>query len=766
MVEQNTNTDRQALETERAGLKDLNAHLEEEYRKAEVSEKNYKELKEQYTKRLKEIRGELGEEPKPDPSETKVEESKQEPIEVGEKPKDVQPQQKQNPEPEVQPKLPEKTETPNAPEKVEEKTETNPEPETKSEAKNEAPKEEPKKGGFLSKIKSKVKKDGLKGEASAPAPEKPEKKDDKKGDDKGQLYSSEDLKGANDTEPDLDGLDPSDPKAIEKLAAQAVGQAGGGDDVEVAEEKDSNVTGDAKVDLELEKIKAVIESVKDTNKAIQESVTNLAESVGEVRTQVFQAEGEEKEVESKMERLADEVGEVKPKIIDTRIKAFNSKLDQADVIHEKLNRKMDDTSKKLTKIDEMLRSIGGVENLINVNKRVQTKLDDIKEALKYTERLAMKTEKIFIDLNKGLQDVQVYKVKQDGIDETMKDVLKSIDKLNVDMEQLPTQKDLETLRSDVFMFQKQLEEIKKILPVADAKIPESIVKLREERNNLNMFLDTLREHFEDGVITKSEYEDSKKKNEAKLEKVDKELRQEWKQLQSMMKKGTLPKEGDVEASTETPSEQPDELPETPEAPGETPSETPETVSDEKEGKPELEEVNVEDEKEAPSETPQPKPEESKPEGKYVCEICGEHFETGRSKGGHMSKHKKELEAKKAEEERKKQEEQVAKDKENVETKEDEIPKLAENLEETSDEEKQEAEKEEKEDDKDMKDVIAKLKQTVESASNIKENEKPSEEKPVEKTEEKKEAPPEKSDKSSDESSDETTDIIKKLKEKM
>ena len=46
-----------ALLKEKEDIESLMSHLEEEYRKASVSEKHYNELKEKYEKRLEEIEG-------------------------------------------------------------------------------------------------------------------------------------------------------------------------------------------------------------------------------------------------------------------------------------------------------------------------------------------------------------------------------------------------------------------------------------------------------------------------------------------------------------------------------------------------------------------------------------------------------------------------------------------------------------------------------------------------------------------------------------
>ena len=117
-----------------------------------------------------------------------------------------------------------------------------------------------------------------------------------------------------------------------------------------------------------------------------------------------------------MEKLEDEVADTKPKEITKRFNDIKESMEKDKLEVEKLQKKSDGTNEKVNEIYEMIKSIGGIENLINVNNDIQTKLKDINEAIKYIQRIGAKTEKIFIDLSKGLGDLVLLKARIDEID--------------------------------------------------------------------------------------------------------------------------------------------------------------------------------------------------------------------------------------------------------------------------------------------------------------------------------------------------------------
>jgi len=507
-------------------VKNLLLHLESEYRKANISEKNYKELKGKYSKMLK---GDSKAERKKEEASEKEEVVEEDETETSEENEEVEPK-------EVEEHL----------KKVEEVVEKE---------MSEEPKKEEKRGGFFKSIFGKKKESGSI-EQPAQETEQPTA-DDPPAKDKKSKEKEEEITEIT-------------PEVIERLAQQVKEQAEGQTEKgkEDSKEKKSggllksifgkkeeakplpeastesvpessgaekNKTNGTDYSVEIEKLKVMIDTVRESGKVTDETARSLSESIGELRSMVFQADAELKEVVLKMEKIEDEISEVKPQEIQKKFREYNENFEKNQLELEKLGKKAEDSGEKINKVFELLKSIGGIENLINVNQQVQKKLEDVNEAMKYIERIGTKTEKMFIDLNKGLQDLTLIKAKQDDFNESLKDMIKNIDSLNVKFEGYITKKDIDAFKEDNMLIKKQIEDIKKVLPIADLKLPENIISLRKEREDINLLLESLEEQCARGKISKDEFAKIKDANTKRLEEIRTSLESEWKNIEDLIK---------------------------------------------------------------------------------------------------------------------------------------------------------------------------------------------------------------------------------------
>jgi chromosome segregation ATPase len=86
------------------------------------------------------------------------------------------------------------------------------------------------------------------------------------------------------------------------------------EEVKVEESKEEIAGG--KIGVELEKMKAFIESLRETDKTLNEQIRSLAEALGEVRSMAFQTDGALKELEMKVDKLASDIEELRPEKIE------------------------------------------------------------------------------------------------------------------------------------------------------------------------------------------------------------------------------------------------------------------------------------------------------------------------------------------------------------------------------------------------------------------------------------------------------------------
>jgi hypothetical protein len=120
-----------------------------------------------------------------------------------------------------------------------------------------------------------------------------------------------------------------------------------------------------------------------------------------------------------------------------------------------------------------------------------------------------------------------------------------IDNLNIKIKENLTSKDLDNIKEDNLLIKKEIEEIKKVLPIAELKLPEEVVRLRNEREDIKVFLESLEMQFVNDRISKAEYEDVRKKNVKKLNDINEQLEKEWKNVERMLR-GEPPETEQVE----------------------------------------------------------------------------------------------------------------------------------------------------------------------------------------------------------------------------
>lgn len=460
------------IQEEKNELESMLSFLEDQYRKAEISEKSYLETKLKYIEKLEKINKFLGSmkikglevKPKEEKVETKTEEVSKE-VEV---PKE------------------EKIE-----EKVEVKTSEIIEPKTKV--------------GFLSRIFGRKKEQKIEVEAE-------EAKEEMK---------AEEAKVEVAMSPPVE-----EPKVVEAPRK------------EVREEPTEKILKKIEAEqfmVEIEKLRVMIETMRESMKVTDESIRTISESIGELRSMILTADTSIRETAIKLEKIEDDVAEVKPQEISKKFREAMSIIDRHQLAIEKLERKTEDLGTKINAVYEMLKGIGSLENIGKINKEVQQKLEDINEAVKYIERIGVKTEKMFVDLSKGLEDLTLYKVKQEDVEESLKEIIKSLDALNVKFESYVSKRDLEEIKEDIIVMKKQIEEINKVLPIVQVKLPETIIDLRKNRDDILLLLSSMEEKMREGKISKEEYESVKRINEKKLREIEELLRKEWKKVEKMVK---------------------------------------------------------------------------------------------------------------------------------------------------------------------------------------------------------------------------------------
>lgn len=308
------------------------------------------------------------------------------------------------------------------------------------------------------------------------------------------------------------------------------------EEVEVKEET-PQITGDTNtaMQIELEKLKAMIDNLREMKQATDETIRQMSESIGEIRSMVFQADGSLKEMEMKVEQINDDISEVRPAEISKKFKEISANTETSQITLEKHDKKFDDITTKLNETYDMLKGIGGLENLVNVNKNIQKKIEEMNELSKYVERLSLKVEKVFVDMNKNLDDFVSYKIKQEGIFDSVNDLVKNMDGINVKFEGYATKRDFQNVEEDLLVAKKELEDITKSLPMINISLPEPVMQIRKQMDDIRMLIDSLEEQHRNGKLNLNDYKKIKEVNQKKLLDLESQIKDEWNKIVSSLK---------------------------------------------------------------------------------------------------------------------------------------------------------------------------------------------------------------------------------------
>ncbi|MCS7123649.1 MAG: hypothetical protein RMJ17_03720, partial [Candidatus Aenigmarchaeota archaeon] len=203
---------------------------------------------------------------------------------------------------------------------------------------------------------------------------------------------------------------------------------------------------------------------------------------------------------------------------------------------EKLEKMSYDMVKDVNEIRNVFREIGSVENLVNVSKRINEKFIKMENMLKDVEKISEKLEKHFVEINKKLEEFEEFKNKVVQIDGLSKDLLKSVDDINIKIGKLASEEEVFKLKEMLNEFTKDLEDVKKSVASGIpflGPLPEEIQKLQQEKEKIKLFLDSVDEQYKARKIKEEDYKKIREANLQKLADIDAQIRESIEKIKGM-----------------------------------------------------------------------------------------------------------------------------------------------------------------------------------------------------------------------------------------
>ncbi|MCX8179665.1 MAG: hypothetical protein N3E38_02975 [Candidatus Aenigmarchaeota archaeon] len=291
-----------------------------------------------------------------------------------------------------------------------------------------------------------------------------------------------------------------------------------------------------KLNIELEKIKAFLDAQKDLRVATDEKIQRLTESIGELRSMLFQKESQIDKMNVKVQRMEEVFNDVKPEQYTRELQKRDKELANQNLRLEKLEKMSYDMVKDVNEIRNVFREIGSVENLVNVSKRINEKFIKMENMLKDVEKISEKLEKHFVEINKKLEEFEEFKNKVVQIDGLSKDLLKSVDDINIKIGKLASEEEVFKLKEMLNEFTKDLEDVKKSVASGIpflGPLPEEIQKLQQEKEKIKLFLDSVDEQYKARKIKEEDYKKIREANLQKLADIDAQIRESIEKIKGM-----------------------------------------------------------------------------------------------------------------------------------------------------------------------------------------------------------------------------------------
>lgn len=573
MAEKNENVE-ELMET-REHIKQLLESLESEYNTASISEDSYNEIKEKNAKKLEEIEGKIkklgGNVDGPKPVINGH-------LSTDEKPES--PTEEPNKEP--------------AENKIEDASETQDKPDKKKKKKKKA------KSGTLAASVTDV--PGYMG-SSEDAEEKPEE-------------PSEEQAGEGET-PEEDGS-PDEAKKPEEAPKVETVQAPPSS-IEIEVEKKFN-----KYSVEMERIKAHVDSVKESRSVIDERLQRLTENIGELRSMIYQKEGQIDQLETKFQRMDELMNVVKPENFTKELSKRDGQISELEARLEKTETRAEEMLKVVKDIQKVLVELGNLDNVIDVSRKTADKVLKVQNLTESAERYSKNVQKIYVDLSKGLEEIERIKANQERLDGAIKELSSSSDVLSNKFEKYTTVDDFKEMRESSASISREIDNLKNFissrLPILET-ISEPLKKLKEEKEEVETLLKSLDEKYSEGKIDEDEYRKIKEANEKKIAELDKGIKKEWKRIERTKKRVNAP----IPDVVKPPKDEPKKI-----TKNEEPLSKPEIEVPKKETK---KEEKVEEKKKEPKEKPKEEKVEEKPS--ETKEVDDKKKEKPDTKGGNM-----------------------------------------------------------------------------------------------------------------------------------
>ena len=296
--------------------------------------------------------------------------------------------------------------------------------------------------------------------------------------------------------------------------------------------EDGFSSGNAKLDIEIIKIKAQLESLNEVRKANSERFSRLSEQMGELRGMIMDTNKTMSKIEVSATKAIDLVESVQPEKLMIEIRKQEGKGEALKANIESNETMMRDIMEELKKIRQQMSFYKGIEQVAKLNDEVKGEILEIKKVEATIERHADKAESIFIDLEKKYAEFDKFLRTIDEVEKNFHAIQGDFDNMKLQLSNKADKKEFLSLIDKFTEFERHTGNIMKLLDERSkhmkTELKETVKKIKEQlRRSHGMMIDEgmVREEKMPGEEREylSQIDGIAKKSEAKAELSEEKL---------------------------------------------------------------------------------------------------------------------------------------------------------------------------------------------------------------------------------------------------
>ncbi len=287
-----------------------------------------------------------------------------------------------------------------------------------------------------------------------------------------------------------------------------------------------------KLVMDLEKLKAEVDGLREVKFTSDERIKELAENIGEIRSMLFQKDSLVKELQTKIKLLEDSVSDVEPKKITKEFQKQQEIIAKAEAETEKVESMYKDVLKRVEESQKIIEGIKSVENLREKVRQMEDMVSKSIETKAEVDRLAGKTEKIYTEMEDKIKEFSKLKTGLEKVDDLIKELTKSIDEIKIKQAGFEKREDVENFKktindliiSNKEKIEKELKEIRDSLNIPTEELTSRIEQLEKKREGVIHLISSVEEQYRKGAIKKETFEEVREKNEILLKRIDDDIK--------------------------------------------------------------------------------------------------------------------------------------------------------------------------------------------------------------------------------------------------